>query len=731
MSPRTADIESLTRRFRSRLSLALSLLQTYRFITELEPPPDAPKDPFLPLGEEFMSFRLALHDEDPEAGLDAVERIWTRIESCRKQVIERDSTLQAYRVRWACENAPLRPRTVDSLGRFYRLAPYSTGTQSKYEYVLTRHLAGPIGPERKLPPTHELIDTVVGLERAWQAFPVEVEDEEVATIALALKSFASEAARQPDAAAFTTSALMRRFGSFKASIGEKLFDPRLTVAVVEANVAVLNVLNRLLAEVGGQPFAGFGPDRRSAPRLGPPVPVARAETATPSESSALGAPASNGFYSQQIQLSGMGLRRSSRSPQETPIEPARPSQDTVSPQAPAAAPSGGLAETQPSPLPEVEPAAPATNRQNIKTSEIDLSGLEIEVREAKPVNPSDEAKDALPGKAADGREEAADRNDDDTEDADESSLSSDIEDAAPTEAEQQPSRRAYELAAVEENAAIIEQYLKGPRSPEVWQLDLDTFLGMVGGEVLNTEAHKKERRLALELILAADDLICLRETQDGAPSADHKAKVKSVSSAMLLLRASLHRSTNLAAADPKELELLLYVSDHLLWERLRLEASLKRKPRRRSSDRITPPRRITPFDSVRIRFKRHRRIVVGIASAAAMLTLLSVGANTMMPTASIDPEVGMVALDELEGMQVFDEGRGFRGTLFVTASRAWTLLDEDERRDLLRSLGAFATERGFRAVSVFGENGDPVATFKDDEALLESDLTKADAAASR
>jgi hypothetical protein len=730
MSPRTADIESLTRRFRSRLSLALSLLQTYRFITELEPPADAPADPFLPLGEEFMSFRLALHDEDPEAGLDAVERIWTRIECCRKQVVERDSTLQAYRVRWACENAPLRPRTVDSLGRFYRLAPYSTGTQSKYEYVLTRRLAGPIGPERKLPATQELIDTVVGLEKAWQAFPVEVEDEEVATIALALKSFASEAARQPDAAAFTTSALMRRFGSFKASIGEKLFDPRLTVAVVEANVAVLNVLNRLLAEVGGQPFGGIGPDRRSVPRLGPPVPVARAGTEPPAEGPQAAAPATSSFYSQQINLSGMGLRRSSRPPLEAATEPAPSSQDSVSLEAPTAGPAAGPAETQPSSLPEAESSSSAANRRNIKTSEIDLSGLEIVVRPTKPIKPSDEGVDGVAVNASE-REAAAGKSGDNAEGADEASLSSEAEEAAVPEAEQQPSRRAYELAAVEENAAIIEQYLKGPRSPEVWQLDLDAFLGSVGGEVLNTEAHKAERRLALELILAADDLICLRETQDGAPSADHKAKVKSVTGAMLLLRASLHRSTNLAAADPKELELLLYVSDHLLWERLRLEASLKRKPRRRSSDRITPLKRVTAFDSVRIRLKRHRRIVLGMASAAAVLTLLSVGANNVMPTASIDPEVGIIALDDLEGMQVFDEGRGFRGTLFVTASRAWKLLDEDERRSLLRSLGTFAAERGFRAVSVFGEKGDPLATFKDDEALLESDLTKAEAAARR
>ena len=46
----------------------------------------------------------------------------------------------------------------------------------------------------------------------------------------------------------------------------------------------------------------------------------------------------------------------------------------------------------------------------------------------------------------------------------------------------------------------------------------------------------------------------------------------------------------------------------------------------------------------------------------------------------------------------------------------------------MRGLGAFAAERGYDAVSVIGPMGEPWATFRDDEVLLDGDLTAADLA---
>src|SRR6187455_2136632 len=172
---RTSDVtavETLRRRFQARVSLGLSLARAYRFVVELEPFVGDGPDPFVEVGMVFKEWRQALRDGDEEKALDAVEHSWALLEACRQRVISRDAAIEAYRVRWACENAPLNDRTIDSLARFYRLLPFSLTSQSKYEYTLTRQLAGPIGPDRRIASTEVLGDAVVALERSWAAPPL-------------------------------------------------------------------------------------------------------------------------------------------------------------------------------------------------------------------------------------------------------------------------------------------------------------------------------------------------------------------------------------------------------------------------------------------------------------------------------------------------------------------------------------------------------------------------------
>src|SRR5262245_60840649 len=125
-------IETLQRRFKARASLGLSLARAYRFVAELEPLVGDGRDPFVEVAAVFREWRQALRAGDAERCLDAVERSFVLLDVCRQRVIARDAAIEAYRVRWACENAPLPDRTVDSLARFYRLLPFSQTSQSKY-----------------------------------------------------------------------------------------------------------------------------------------------------------------------------------------------------------------------------------------------------------------------------------------------------------------------------------------------------------------------------------------------------------------------------------------------------------------------------------------------------------------------------------------------------------------------------------------------------------------------
>jgi hypothetical protein len=636
----------------------------------------------------------------------------------------------AYRVLWACENAPLRDQTIDSLARFYRLQPISKSTQSKYEYTLTRLLAGPIGPDRGLAPTEDLVDMVETLTASWDAPSFTGEEGEIATILSTLDSFARDATSQTDAATFTARALLRKFGSFKASIGEKIFDPRVGAAVVEANVAVLNALDRLLADAGGHLVKSMQAAMR-APRL------LRAHRITAER-----------------------RRPVFQEGQETPVADQADTDARVPDQVEAEASEAGPDVVRPPE--EIQPDAGGSRpltRIDFKTGEVDLSGLEYVFpygrRKSFPSSdsgiesaarpegpdPDDLSPESTPestpevprGQGEDPTGEIGvgpDRNPE--------AAGSEVAGAAPkpflpsppsappkgdgvwpapVPAVQQPSPRALDLGKAPENAAVIESYLASPRSAEVWQLDLDVFLGFSGAGIL--EAHAPERRRALELILLSDDLIVARTEQEGAPSTEHRSRVKSVANAMLLLRTAMRRAADAAKADLGALEPLLYVSDHLLWERLRLEASLKRNPRKQRSP--GPPPRDEAAEAAQRRkrmLRRHRRILIRVVGVAALLTTLIALLGLALPRAPIDKEVRLIDLTGFPGAELFDEARAFKSTLFISANRTWTLLAEEERRSAVRALGAFAAERGLDTVSIIGSAGQPWATFKDDEVLL-------------
>lgn len=735
---RASDVpamETLQKRFKARVALGLSLARAYRFVVELEPFVGDGPDPFVDVAVVFRQWRQALREDDVEKALDAVERSWALLEACHQRVISRDAAIEAYRVRWACENAPLHHETIESLARLYRLLPFSITSQSKYEYVLTRLLAGPIGPERKVAPTEILEDAVVALEGTWAAPPIALDEGEVATIALALKAFAQEAGEKEDAASFTSSALLRRFSSLKVSLGPKLFHPRVSVAVVETNVKVLNSWNQLLADAGGQPLKG-SPSARASRKLATALPVKaplpEAEPlasllAQPPAAATTGAAAAGqpNHLTGEIDISGLELVRAMRARHLT-TETARPSPlSEIGPAAEIAKPEPEAARPpEPSTPSEAapEPTPVSIKRPDLKTGEVDLSGLEF-VRRLR--SRGDAGAPARSGDEGAVSDEAGGRT---VEASAPAPMEEQADGGRPADVEQLPSVRAYELGKLEENAAIVERYLTEPRSPEVWQLDLDVFLGKSHVGALNSESNAAERRRALELILTSDDLICARALQEEAPSPEQRAQVRAVANAMLLLRTSLRRNADIAQGDPAELEPLLYVADHLLWERLRLEASLKRKPSRPPRHLLLPrTNQAAEAALARTRSaKRQRRILVRVVAVAAAVTTLAGFLSFSLPREATDPEVKLIQVAGLPGADLFDDARMFRTTLFVSVSRTWTLLSAEERRSIVQGLGAFAVERGMDTVSVVGPKGEPWATFKDDEVLLDGDLTPAE-----
>ena len=692
-------------RFRSRLSEALCLARTQRFAEMLEPA-SRPDDAFSALTSEFRAWRLALRQGDDEKAMDSLERAFSRIERLRIDVVSHDARIEAFRVRWACENAALSFPILDALGRFYRTLPMTQASQSKYEYVLTRLLAGPIGPERRLVSSDELREIVGRLEDQWSASPLTHDDASVGATLARLEEFRREALSTEDAATFTAGALLRRFGTFKASLGASLFDRRISVAVVETNVAVLNVLNRLLTDAGGRPQSS---------------PVARTRTDAikrrvlkerPVAASAPpdGVPdkVRGDLKTGEVDLSGLEFRKGrKRSPE--PASPVAGDIDQGAP-SPAEATSGRTtSETQ-----------PKKRKPEIRTGEVDLSGLDLEPlrRSAgEAVHGSAEGDDSQAAPEAEGMVPSG-------------AARSRVLDGPAADSAQQPSLRAREIGKAPEHAALIERYLSEPRSPEIWQLDIDAFLSpLPSGR--STDGHAADRKRALELIIDSDDLVCMRLDDESQPSAEYKSHVNLVAGMMLSLRTGLHRAIEAAPVEARDLEALLYVSDHLLWARLRLETSLKRTSKRPRSlaaprDRKEPPKpKPAPKPGSRARDRRTLMMAIGVA--AGLTTLIAVTAATM-PRQAVDPDVRVLDVRLLPNAEVFEDVRAFEETLYVSAGRTWELLRPDQRRQIVRALGSFAAERRLVSVTVIGPSGESLGSFRDGEALLAGEFSDPEAA---
>lgn len=644
----------LETRCRARIAQALVIARAHEFVCELEPPPRPEESPAPALRAVLSGWRRAVRAEDDEKALDAAEQSWARLSNWQDRVAARDALIQAYRVRWACENAPLRPHAVECMTRYYRTAPVTTASQSKYEYFLTRLFAGPLSPERTVPETQQLREAVEQRETVWGAAPVRAADSEVEVAIPALKAFAEEARGLTDVAFVCGSGFLQRFGTFKSSLGRNLFDPRLSAAVVEANVSVFNSLNHLLAEV-----------RPTGRRSG--------ETRRPSEQdAAAAAPARRQTDTGEVDLSAFAF-----------IRRKKPDRD-------AAADAGAVGseddEDDPFLPDDASATAPPKTAQTKETA----------------------------GPAAAPEPEAADSAEEPAEEGDESEAGA-----------QQPSARAHELIGTPENRTLIESYLRRPRSPEVWQLDLDVFLSPLSPDSSGADLAS-ERRKALELILTSDDLICARLEQGGAPSAAHRAEVKRVSAAMALLQVALRRAAEGRLGAPGVVERILYASDHVLWERLRLEASLKRRPRRFKAN-LKPRAAVSIEDAARRAAFRRRRNILGLATAATILIGLASGTlGVVLPARPVDRNVRVMPIEELPGSAFIEDARAYRNVLYVTVGASWSLIGVDRQRAHVRALADYAAPLGFSTISVVDLAGEPRASFRDGEAVISSELTDAD-----
>jgi hypothetical protein len=225
----------------------------------------------------------------------------------------------------------------------------------------------------------------------------------------------------------------------------------------------------------------------------------------------------------------------------------------------------------------------------------------------------------------------------------------------------------------------------------------------------------------LELILQADDLGWEREEAGGSPSDEYRARVKEAAREMTALGSVLRGLQARAQRDaPAAARTLLYVSDHLLWERLRLEARARRMARARPRISLVPLAR--PGAASRRQQEAPSRRRVLMAAAALVLVLVTVLlSRTLAEPVPVNAEVRVLDVTTLPGSEHLQDARVRRSALFVTVRLSWLQLSEDARREHVLAIGRFGSGRGISAVTLADRTGQPVASFGDGAAMLAGD----------
>jgi hypothetical protein len=257
----------------------------------------------------------------------------------------------------------------------------------------------------------------------------------------------------------------------------------------------------------------------------------------------------------------------------------------------------------------------------------------------------------------------------------------------------------------------------------VYHLDLDLLLGPLPADVAaRLGPADAERRRALELILLADDLGWEREEAGGSPSDEYRARVKAAAREMTALGSVLRGLRAKAQRDaPGAARSLLYVSDHLLWERLRLEARARRMARARPRISLAPQARSRAGSRQGKLALSPRRRVLLTASAAVVVLAIAFLSRTLAEPMPVNVEVRVLDVKTLPGSEHVHDARVRRSALFVTVRLSWLQLSENARREHVRAIGRFGSGRGISAVTVADRTGQPVASFGDGAAMLAGD----------
>lgn len=197
--------------------------------------------------------KQAIKEKETERIAEAEDHLSNELYLWHLSLTTRDQKIQPYHLRRFCDGTyvHLDPPSFQALTRFYRSLRHSESVRSKYDFSVTR-LFSSLGEndQRKLRiDGNRLIESLSKMADVWRGdrpLPSATPDE-IAAAVDGLRAFIAEANTSVNEfEELISSDLSNRIRLFKRNLGELFYEPRVTAAAVECNVASANKFSALL-----------------------------------------------------------------------------------------------------------------------------------------------------------------------------------------------------------------------------------------------------------------------------------------------------------------------------------------------------------------------------------------------------------------------------------------------------------------------------------------------------
>lgn len=208
------------------------------------------------VSEAVARLEQAIAQGSPSLIAELRDELSGELQLWRLLISRHDARLTAYELRRFCNHADTAPNTqaLAGLMRFYRSVSHISQSQSKYDFIASRLFTVRAADQRpRLRFSRDQIVThLARMSATWdESIPAETCEAAVIESATAqFSGFISELKQAGRLGALNGSRLFERVREFKASLGENFYQPEITAAAIECNVACFNRLAALLEAAG-------------------------------------------------------------------------------------------------------------------------------------------------------------------------------------------------------------------------------------------------------------------------------------------------------------------------------------------------------------------------------------------------------------------------------------------------------------------------------------------------